>query len=132
MSTPTIPVGLDENGMDPDERRQYDALRAHRALGLLMQRVPLDIPMWRWSVCSGIVDSTDNTLGIDAHLGELANDHASRAAIMKLAEQFGIDFTEKPHINGKNIVSAHGRYAGVPVRFWTLVAPCMCGCGVSK
>lgn len=126
-----IPAGLDENGMDPDERRQYETLRAHRALGLIVQRVPLDIPMWRWAICSGIVHNTDNTLGIDAHLGDMPNDHASRASIMKLAEQLGLDFTEKPHLNGKNIVSARGRYAEVPVKIWTLVSPCTCGCGVA-
>lgn len=127
-----IPAGLDADGMSPDERRQYEALRAHRALGLMVQRIPLDIPMWRWSICSGITSSTDNALGIDAHLGELANDHASRAAVMKLAEQFGLEYIEKPHINGRNIVSANGRYAEAPVKLWTLVNPCTCGCGGVK
>lgn len=126
-----IPAGLDKNGMTPDEARQYQMLRAHRALGLLMQRVPINIPLWRWSVVSGVHSVTDRTIGIEANLGTMPNDHASRAAIMKLAEQFGFAYDEKPHLDDKNIVTATGTYADVHVRFFKLVKPCACGCEVA-
>lgn len=127
-----IPAGLNADGMTPDEARQYQTLRAHRALGLLMQRVPISIPFWRWSISAGIHTAIDNTLGIEATLGDIPNGHASRAAVMGLSEQFGLDYVEKPHLNGKNIVSATGFYAGVPVKFYDLVEPCACGCGGAR
>lgn len=126
-----IPAGLDADGMTPDERRQYETLRAQRTLGLLMQRVPIQLNMWSWTVRIGIHGATDNTIGIEGHLGSMPNDHASRAAIMGLAEQFGLAYTEKPHLS-ENIITATGFYAGVPVRFLDLVKPCACGCEVAR
>ena len=127
-----IPAGLDTDGMTPDERRQYETLQAHRALGLLMQRVPISTHLWRWSICPGIHGDANNTIGIEATIGTTPNGHAARADIMKLAEQFGLAYAEKPHGNGKNIVTATGFYAGVAVRFFDLVQACACGCEAAR
>jgi hypothetical protein len=123
----TIPAGLDRDGMSRDERRQFETLRAHRALGLIMQRVPMWLPMWNWSIRIGVHGAADNTIGIEGHFGSMPNDHASRAALMGLAEQFGLEYAEKPHLS-ENIITATGMYAGVRVRFFDLVQPCLCGC----
>lgn len=122
-----IPAGLDSDGMTPDERRQFETLRAHRALGLLIQRVPVRYTMWRWSICAGVHGVTDRSIGVEVTLGSTTG-HDARATLMGLAEQFGLDYAEKPHGNGDNIVTATGFYAGAPVRFLKLVEPCACGC----
>lgn len=122
-----IPAALDEDGMSPDEKQQYEMLRAHRVLGLLIQRIPLSTPMWRWAICS------DGSHAIEGTLAVTASGHESRAHLMALAEQLGLDYSEKPHINGKNIVSAVGVYAGVRVKLLDLVKPCACeGCEVPR
>lgn len=127
-----IPAGLDSDGMTRDERRQFETLQAHRALGLIMQRVPMSIPMWSWTVCIGVHGATDNKIGIEGNLAAMPNGHASRAALMGLAEQFGLEYAEKPHLS-ENIVTASGFYAGVPVRFFDLVKPCLCDdCGGAR
>jgi hypothetical protein len=49
---------------------------------------------------------------------------------MLLAEQFGFDYTEAPHLNGKNIATATGVFSGVLVKAYDLVEPCACDdCG---
>lgn len=127
-----MPAGLDSDGMTPDERRQHETMQAARVQLLLMQRVPMSLPVWRWSVISGVTKVGDPRIGVEGHLGVMPSDHASRAAVMKLAEQFGLDYVEKPHSEGKNSVTATGFYAGVSVRFFDLVEPCPCGCAVTR
>lgn len=124
----TIPAGLDADGMSPEERRQYEMLRAHRVMGLLMQRVPLDIPMTRWSVGDSLLGFRV-ALVVEGSVGIMPTDHASRAAVMKLAEQLNLTYSEEPHGDSRNIVSATGRYNGVHVKLFDLVKPCTCGCG---
>lgn len=117
-----IPAGLDENGMDPDERRQYEMLRAHRAMGLLMQRVPLGTKIGDWLIRGG---------HIEALVGAVKTDHDKRAAVMLLAEQFGFEYREDRRDDGLLMVTASGTYADAPAKFWQLVKPCNCGCGVA-
>lgn len=116
-----IPAGLDANGMSPDERRQYETLRAHRALGLLMQRIPVSASIGDWTIRGG---------RIEILTGGCRTGHAARAKVLLLAEQFGLTYAEKPHINGRNHISASGVYAEASVEFWDLVEPCACeDCG---
>lgn len=117
-----IPAGLDENGMDPDERRQFNTLQAHRALGLIMQRVPIGFRVFDWLIRDG---------GIEIMLSA-DSDHAKRAMVMALGEQFGFEYVENRHGSSQNMVSASGFYSGVSVKFWQLVSPCSCGCGVAS
>lgn len=118
-----IPAGLDADGMTADERRQFEQLRAHRALGLIMQRVQLNIPVFDWLIRAN---------AIEIMIGGLLSDHEKRARIMLLAEQFGFEYTETKHGASQNMVAASGIYGETPVRFWQLVAPCSCGCGVAS
>lgn len=124
-----MPAGLNMDGQTPDESRQYQTMQAARVQLLLMQRVPMRLPVYDWSIRSGINNVADRTPGVVVHLGALPSDHASRAAIMGLAEQFDLEYAEEPNGNGQNIVTAAGIYAGVPVKFLDLVEPCACGCG---
>lgn len=126
----TIPAGLDQDGMTANERRQYELLKAHRALGLLIQRIPINTPWWRWSVVRDSVSF--DKFAVEGHLGTVPNGHASRAIVMGIAEQFGFEYAEKPHGDGKNIITATGIHADVNVKVFDLVAPCACGCGGAK
>lgn len=127
-----IPAGLNADGQTPDEARQYQTMTAARIQLLLMQRVPMSLPVWRWSIVPSVAGVGDPRIGVEGHLGIMPSDHASRAAVMKLAEQFDLDYVEKPHSDGKNSVTATGFYAGVPVRFFDLVEPCLCGCAGAR
>lgn len=115
------------------ELRHQQTVRAHRVLGQLIERVPLDFPMWRWSVSTGITSAVDLTIGVEVNLNVMPNGHASRAAMMGLAEQFGLDYTEKSFTSDKNAITALGHIDEVPVKFFDLVAPCDCGnCGGAR
>lgn len=119
-----IPAGLDADGMSPDERRQYDQLRAHRVLGQILMRIPLSIPVPDLVIRGGALELLVTGAG---------GDHAKRANVMALGEQFELDYTETPHGDGSlNWVAATGTYSGVRVKFWQLVDPCDCGCGVPR
>jgi hypothetical protein len=117
-----IPAGLDADGMTPDERRQFEMMRAHRAMGLVMARVPISTNLGDCTVRGGCVDIL---------VGGLRSDHDKRAKLMLLAEQFGFEYTEQHHVGDQNMVAATGTYAGAPVKFWQLVRPCSCGCAVT-
>lgn len=119
FSTATITPGLDRDGMDADERRQFETLRAHRAMGLLMQRVPLGTKIGDWVIRAGC---------IEALVGGVKTDHEKRAAVMRLAEQFGFEYREDRRDDGLLMVTASGTYADAHAKFWQLVKPCGCGC----
>lgn len=119
---------------DYDKWRQAQAMQAHRVLGELMQRIASSTRMWRWSI------RADMTHSIEATLDAGVFGHDARAKIMLIAEQFALDYSERPAINGKNIVAASGVYvdatgvsSGVPVKIYELVEPCDCGnCGATR
>lgn len=109
-------------------RKRRDAeVRAHRVLGLLMQRVPAGIRVGVWAVTNH--HAVDVMLG-----GHTLTGHEVRANVMMLAEQFGLDYFATQHTETRDtvMVAAAGLYEGVPVKFWYLVAPCACeNCVVS-
>jgi hypothetical protein len=112
-------VEVYEQPMSANERQRRAAIRAHGTLGRLLRRIPWDIPLWGLSVQGDL---------IDIRLNAMANDHATRAAVMQLAEQFGLTYYEipLPGHDGRNKVACTGRYDDVPVKVWSLVAPCAC------
>lgn len=117
------PVRLDADGMSPDERRQFETLRAHRALGLIVRRVPIGIKLGDLTIRDGCLDML---------VGGVRSDHEKRAVVMMLAEQFGFEYTERDHGQGQNKVAATGVYAETSAMFWQLVKPCDCGCAVAS
>lgn len=102
------------------ELHRAQSREAHRVLGELMERIPHSTRMWRWSIR---VDATPN---IEATLGVGIFGHDARAKLMAIAEQFSLDYSETPSLNGKNMVAAAGTYSGVPVKIFELVQPCSC------
>lgn len=128
FATATITPGLDADGMAPDERRQFDAAKAARVLQSIIRRVPLSIRIGDWRICDSVAHLA---AGIEVMLS-YDTDHAKRAHVMALSEQFGLEYAETPRSDGQNTVAASGFYQGVPLKFWQLVSPCDCGCAVTS
>lgn len=121
MSTPTIPAGLDFDGMTADERRQHDTRQAVHALALLLQMVPADIRIFEWRIM--------HDAAIEIMPSNLGDHHAERLTIRRLADELpGFEFVERPHSTALNRVTAVGLVANVRVEFWTLLRPCTCTC----
>lgn len=110
-----------------EQRQRDDELRTYQVLGSLMRRVPTSIRVSSWTILHH---------GIDMRLGRYGDsDHAHRAHMMMLAEQFDLTYTEGEveHDSAQNMVTATGDFEGVPVKFWRYVAPCTCGnCEVTR
>lgn len=117
-----IPAGLNDDGQTPDEQRQFSALQAYRALGILMQMTPPDVQIASWTI------DTNAIYGMHASYGY--NDDDLRASMRQMASALGKGFerTEKPHADGRNKMSINGSVNGVHVEVWVLLDPCECSC----
>ena len=113
--------------LTPDEQKRLALLDAHAALGVLIGRVPMDLPIADWRI-------QDRGLDCMANPPYKATDDDIRALMRRLAKATGMEFAERRHNDNQNMVMATGTVAApasgaeVPVRFWQLVAPCQCGC----
>jgi hypothetical protein len=116
-----LPDGLDADGMTPDEKRQHDAFIAHRALGLLMQRIPVDVPITRWSI---------EGFDIEAELNDLPFTKAQvRSTMRRAAKALGFEYTARPFSTERDKISVIGSVDGVTrCEIWVLVDPCVCSC----
>lgn len=115
------PAVLADDGMSPDEQRKHDALHAHRALGLLIARVPLDMPIGEWCIRAGGIECLANPKWN-------ATDDEIRDFMRRLAKAVDMEYAERRHSNTQNMVAATGEIEGVHVRLWQLVKPCTCSC----
>jgi hypothetical protein len=117
-----IPEGLGEDGMTAAEQRQFDNRMAARALCLLVQMVPVDIPIDEWSITDGCVQARHSVDGLSPN--------QVRASMRRLALRLGEGFIQEefPVGNGMNKAAVVGRLAGVAVRVWVLALACECGC----
>lgn len=107
----------------PDDKRRNDDLRAHRAMGLLMHVIPLNMPFTSWRI-----DSTGIEALYNIHAHNVSNDQA-HVDMRRLAKGLdGFEYTSRPHGNGKDKVSAIGSIGGVRVDLWVLLDPCTCHC----
>jgi len=113
--------------LTPDEDKRLTLLDAHAALGALIGRVPMDIPIADWRIQYDGLDCMVNPPWN-------ATDDDTRALVRRLAKAVGLEFVEKRHNDTQNMVAATGTVAAptsgaeFPVRFWQLVKPCQCGC----
>jgi hypothetical protein len=109
--------------MTPDEKRQHEALQAHRALGLLMHMIPVNLPFAQWSIDSRGIEAMYNV-----HAHKVSNDQA-RTDMRRLGREFdGFVYAERAHNAGMNKVSIVGSIVGVRVELWVLLEACTCGC----
>jgi hypothetical protein len=109
-----------------DEQKRLALLDAHAALGVLIGRVPMDIPIADWRIQRDGLDCMVNPPWN-------ATDDETRALVRRLAKVVGFEFSERRHNDIQNMVMATGVIttptgAEVPARFWQLVKPCACGC----
>lgn len=112
---------IDMRPVEADAQHKEQQLRRHQVLGELIAAVPADIRISDWSIAHR---------GIDALTGGSAmSDDERREMLRRIAEVFGLEYDEKDHGGGRNIVTASGFVGGVHVRFWRLVSPCHCNCG---
>lgn len=117
----TLPAAPAEQ--DPDEKRVNQQLRAHRAMGLLMQLIPADMPFTAWTITGEGVDAMYN---VHPHN---ASDSQARTDLRRLARILdGFEFSERPHLGGQNKARIVGTVSGVDVELWVLVHPCTCHC----
>jgi hypothetical protein len=113
--------------LTPDETKRLALLDAHAALGLLIGRVPMDLPVADWRI---------QDTGLDCMVSHpyKATDDDVRTLVRRLAKATGLEYSERRHNDSQNMVMATGTVAApasgaeVPVRFWQLVKPCQCGC----
>lgn len=117
-----IPANLDTDGMTPDEKRQHEQLRAHRALLLLMERVPLQLPIASWTI---------DSRGIEA----MYNQHRKgtpkpRSAMRQLVKALGDGWTHtvRTHDPKHDKINVVGEIEGVRCELWVLVEHCTCDC----
>lgn len=114
--------------LTPDEQERLSLLDAHAALGVLIGRVPMDLPIASWRIEYG------TRLDCMANPPYKATDDDIRALMRRLAKATGLTFAEKRHDDRQNMVMATGTVAApasgaeISVRFWQLVKPCACGC----
>lgn len=114
------PAAPDADGMTPDEKRQFETMRAHRMLGLLIQRIPADVHMY---------ELTMRHDGISAMPHKSGTDDEQRILIRRLAALLdGFEYTDRPHDSSRDRVAAVGEIGGVRVELWSLVDQCQCHC----
>jgi hypothetical protein len=98
---------------------------AHHVAARLIATMPADLTVYRYRVGGNNVDGQLN-----------AGFHAdSSARLLRIAEQFGLDYAETAYDNGRLDLSARGVINGVNVRFWDnvpalvpAVPTCHCNC----
>lgn len=119
MSTPTIPVGLNADGMSEPERRQFETRQAMRVEGLLLQMIPADIDLAEWTIRHDGIEITPSQDGTDDE---------QRYILRRLVKILGFEFAERPCSPTMNRVSAVGSVNGVRVELWNTLRPCTCKC----
>lgn len=106
-------TAVDTRPVEIDAQWKERQLRHHQILGELITSLPADIHVSDWSI------GYDR---IDALTGEGTTSDAERREVLRrVAEVFGLEYRERSHGCGKNIVTADGYVGGVYVRFWRLV-----------
>lgn len=122
----TLPADVDdaETDLSPEEQRRTNDLRAHRAMGLLMQLIPDDMTFTGWTITGS--SSVDAMLDVTA---TGVSDDQARGRMRWLGRLLdGFEFTERPHNATRNRVALKGIVGGVDAELWVLLAPCHCRC----
>ena len=97
-----------------------DAVKAYRALGLLMQQIPEETPIAEWSVRGGSIDVLHGHFGM--------SDDDIRRNMRHLAKLLDFTHDEQPAKDGKRRIALYGTVANVNVDISVLVKPCACAC----
>lgn len=119
-----IPASLDTDGMTPDEKRRHEQLRAHRALMLLMERVPLQLPFTNWT----IADYPTHIAAMYSKSRKGAPE--ARSAMRRLVKALGDgwELAVKIHDASNEKITVVGEIEGVRCELWVLVDRCTCDC----